>query len=100
MRRIGVSSPDAAFGARALEHVRYLVAQKDATHREIARGDALGDGHHVRLHTPMPRAGPVAGAAKASDYLVRDQQDTVAVADVAHVAHERRIRHDHPARAL
>ena len=86
-------------GLVGLERVGDLVVDQRRAEREIARGDRLGDRHHVRLHAPQPRARPGAGAAEAGHHLVRDQQDAVTVADLAHQRHEVVGRHDHPAGA-
>ena len=67
--------------------------------REIGRGDALGHRHQVGLHAPVARSAPVSGASEAADHLVRDHQDAVAGADLAHQFHEAGIGHQHAAGA-
>jgi hypothetical protein len=57
-----------------------------------AVGDLLGDVDDVGRDAEGFRAGPAAGAAKAGDDLVKDQQDVVRRADLAQalqVAHGR-----------
>ena len=50
----------------------------------VAGGDALREGDHVGLEAVPDRAEPLAEPAEAADHLVRDEQDAVPVADLAH----------------
>src|SRR3546814_6307461 len=52
--------------------------------RQIARGDALCQGHEVRLDVEQLAAEPVAGPAEAADHLVGDQQQVILLADALH----------------
>jgi hypothetical protein len=51
--------------------------------RDIARVDALGDDEDVRHDVPVLAGEPFAGAAEAGDHLVADEENSVAVADLA-----------------
>ena len=54
------------------------------TKRLVAARKALGDGHDVGLHPVMFQRAPGAAAAGAGHDLVRDHQNAVAGADLAH----------------
>ena len=79
--------------------VPQLLAGGDGGQR-IARGDALGDGHDVRLDAVVLVAEPLAGAAHAGLDLVDDEAGADLVGDGAQVAHELGGRHDEAALAL
>ncbi len=101
MRGIGIAVINTGLAAGVfLENLGHGFAQEAGADGEIAGGDAFGGGHHVGLDAPVTRAGPIAGAAKAGNDLIRDQEDAVAIADIAHQAHEGGIRHDDAARPL
>ena len=55
--------------------------------RQMRRGEALGDQHHVgRGVGPMLPAEPLAGAAKAGHHLVGHQQNAIAGANLTYLA--------------
>ena len=82
------------------EYIRDLFIEQRRAHWEIARCDALGSTHHIRLHAEVTRARPAASTPKTCDHLVRDHQDAMAIAHVAHEAHETGVRNDNAARTL
>ena len=69
-----------------------------AAQRQIPARHPFGERDEVRLDPPMAERKPFSGAAKAGDHLVGDQQDLVAVADLAQPREIARRRHDDPAR--
>ena len=52
--------------------------------RHVAGVDPLRDGDDVGHDVPVLAGEPLAGAAEAGHHLVEDQQDAVAVAELAH----------------
>ncbi|MNV74437.1 hypothetical protein D3C71_1676550 [compost metagenome] len=51
--------------------------------RDIARGQALRDGHHVGYETEALAPEPVATASEAADHLVREKENVMALQDFA-----------------
>ena len=60
-----------------------LAAGDHRAERHVARVDPLRDGDDVRDDVPVLAGEPAARAAEAGHHLVEDQQDPVAVADLA-----------------
>ena len=80
--------------------VEDLVGDGDAAERDVAGGDALGEGGDVRLEAVRLHAEHLAGAAEAADDLVGDQQDVVLLEDRGDRGPVAVRRHDHSAGAL
>ena len=97
MAGIGIAVIQLAPLGHDLEH---LVVDDRPANRLIARGQALGDGHDMGANAEGGRAEHIAGAAKAGDDLVGNQQDAVFVADALDFRPIGRGRNDHPTRAL
>ena len=79
--------------------VHQLGAGDDAGQRQAA-GEALADAHDVGLDAVVLARPHRAGAADAGLHLVDDEQDAVAVAQLAQVGQPARRRHDVAAFAL
>ena len=60
-----------------------LAARDHRAERHVARVDPLRDAEDVGHDVPVLAREPPAGAAEAGHHLVEDQQDPVAVADLA-----------------
>ncbi len=65
-----------------LERLEDAVRDDHAAHRDVGRGERLGDGDDVGLVAVALAAEVVAEPAPGADHLVGDQQDVVAVADL------------------
>ena len=63
-----------------------LVADADAAERDVAGGDALGEGDDVRGDAVLLHAEHRAGAAEAADHLVEDEQDVVLACSTGAIA--------------
>ena len=61
-----------------------LAAGDHRAERHVAGVDPLRDAEDVGDDVPVLAGEPLAGAAEARHHLVEDQQDPVAVADLAH----------------
>ena len=82
VRRIGIAVEELDDVLRPRhEDVVDLLLGEDGAHRDHARGDALGDGHHVRRHAEIVGPEIRAEPAEAGDDLVEDQEHAVFVAD-------------------
>ena len=77
-----------------------LITHDRATDRHIARRQALGDCHDMWADANGFGPEPVTGPTKATDHLVRDQQDVILVANPLDFRPIGRRRHDDPACAL
>ena len=89
MRRIGIAVENAAIRRTVVfKHLGDLIAHQRCAHRKIGAGDAFGQTHHIRLDPPMARAAPIAGAAETGDHFIRNHQNPVEGADIAHQPHE------------
>ncbi len=75
------------------------LARDDAAQRHAA-GDALGRADDVRLHTPVLDGPPASRASHAGLHFVYDQQNAVAVAQLAQQREKAGRRHDVAAFAL
>src|SRR5690606_1642275 len=71
-----------------------------ATHGDVARGHALGDGHQVGGVAVVVAAEPFAGAAEATDDLVSNEQNLVARQNLANPRPVAGRWNDHTAGAL
>ena len=60
---------------------RHLVGDEHAGDRQIARRQALGDGHEIGLDAEVLAAEPGAEAAETADDLVGNQQNLVPATD-------------------
>ena len=71
--------------ARGAVHDRVVdrLARAHRAHRNRGVRDALRDRHHVRHHAELLGGERRAESAEAGDHLVEDEQDAVAVADLA-----------------
>ena len=76
-----------------------LAARDHRAERDVARVDPLRDGDDVRDDVPVLAREPPPGAAEAGHHLVEDQQDPVAVADLADRLEVAVGRRDDPVRA-
>ena len=56
------------------------LAENGRAHGNIAAGNALGHGHHIRDNAPMLAGEHLAGAAEAGNHLVGNQQAAVLIA--------------------
>ncbi len=95
--RIGIAVVEIAVLADDLGN---HIADKRAADRHIARREALGDRHDMRLDAEGLGAEPVAGAAKAGDDLVGDQEDAVFFDDALDLGPVGARRDNNAARAL
>ena len=82
------------------EHLGNAVVDADASQREVAAGDRLGEANRVRLDTPVFQSEHLAGTAEAGDDFVGNEEDRVLVADFADAAEVIVLRHDHASRPL
>lgn len=87
----GAGGGVADVGMAVLEEARALgdgradaLADQGRADRLIAGAQPLGDGHQVRRHALLLGGEQAAGAAHAAHHLVEDQEDAVAIADLAH----------------
>ena len=76
-----------------------LAAGDHRAERDVAGVDPLRDAEDVGDDVPVLAGEPLAGAAEARHHLVEDQQDPVAVADLAHALEVAVGRQDDPVRA-
>ena len=84
-------------GKKLVAHlVDDLAARDHRAERHVARVDPLRDAEDVGHDVPVLAREPLAGAAEAGHHLVEDQQDAVAVADLAHALEVAVGRHDDP----
>ena len=75
--------------------LKILSLHQHGADRHVAAAQALGDRHQVRADAVLLAGVQRAGAAHAAHHFVEDQQDAVAVADLAHaleIAGHRRHR--------
>ena len=86
--------------AALIQHRHHFVAHDQAAHRDVARGQALGDGHHVRLEVVEITAEPLAGATKTTNHFIGHEQDVVLGQDFLDAWPVGGWRHNHTARAL
>lgn len=77
----GIGTTVRQFTALTLEHTGHAVVEHRRGQRDVAGGDALGQGHHIGLETEILRTEPGTGAAEPADHLVGHQQYVVAPAD-------------------
>ena len=70
--------------ARAPERVPVRLPDRDRAERRVAAGDPLAHRDHVRHDAPAVDRERRAGPPEAGDDLVHDEEDAVAVADLAH----------------
>src|SRR5260221_14751397 len=70
--------------ARLADRFDDLRGRKHRAHRLVAAAETLGDGHQVRYHAFLLARMQRAGAPHAAHHLVEDEEDAVAVADLAH----------------
>ena len=63
------------------ERIMDFVADEHRSHRDHAAGQALGSGDDIRRHIEITGGEGRAETAKTGDHLVKDQQETVLVAD-------------------
>src|SRR6185295_6780953 len=82
------------------ERLGDLVGNDHAAHRHVRRRQRLGDGHYVGDVAVALAAEPVTEPAPGTDHLVGDQQDVVAVADLAHPLEVARLGRDAAAGVL
>src|SRR5207245_4323808 len=64
-----------------VEVLRDLLAHDRAAERDVARGHALRERHHVGYHALVVGTEPPAGPAEAGHHLVEHQEDPVLVAE-------------------
>jgi len=60
-----------------------LVRDLDAAELGVSAGDGFGEGENIGLHAPVFEREPLPRPTEASDDLVRDEEDSVFVADGA-----------------
>ncbi|CAI8382924.1 MAG: Uncharacterised protein [Halieaceae bacterium] len=82
------------------QDVRNLLADQAPTQGHITVGDRLGEGDQIRLRAISLKAKPLAGATKATDDLIGDQQNVPLVEDALHLRPVRIRGHDHTASTL
>ena len=79
----GMGGISAAQGQHAaLKMPGNMVAHQDRAHRHVPRCQALGQHHHVRHDAFMLDGEHLAGAAKAGDDFIGDEEDAVLVAQL------------------
>ena len=83
MRRIGVAVEELDAFRALHEGLVDGVAHEHGAHRHAAVGQPLGEGDDVGRDAKLLRGEWRTGAAEASDHLIENQQDPVAVADLA-----------------
>lgn len=76
------------------------IGHEDRAHRRIARGQAFGDRHQVRLDAFAFAREERAGAAEAGDDFIGDEKNIELAAGFAHRFQPALGRHDHTARTL
>lgn len=82
------------------KHLSHLAAVDRRAERNVAPGQALGDWHDVRDHTIVFKGPERSAPSAAAHHLIGDQQDAVAVTNIAHAPGlARRRRHDAAGRA-
>ena len=77
----------------------YRLGNQHRAEWEIGRGERLGHGHDVRLEVEGLAAPKIAGAPKAADHLVDDEQHVVLLEHRLDLFEIGRRRHEHAARA-
>ena len=82
------------------QHVRNFLADQTPTQRHVAVGHGFGKGHQIWLGAIGLKAKPFAGASKATDDLVGDQQNVALVEDALHLRPVSIRGHDHTAGTL
>ena len=82
------------------QHVRNFLADQTPTQRHVAVGHGFGKGHQIWLGAIGLKAKPFAGASKATDDLVGDQQNVALVEDALHFRPVSLRGHDHTAGTL
>jgi len=82
-----------------LQPVGETFRHDDGAERQVTRRDALGHGHDVGDDVPVLAGEPASGAPEAGHDLVEDEQDVVAVADLADRSEVSVRRHEHAVRA-
>ena len=80
----GEGVPGAEGAVRIADHLPDRRGTERRAQRKISTGQALGDAHDIRRDPVMVQRDPGAAAPRAAHHLVRDHQDAVARADVAH----------------
>ncbi len=80
------------------EGVGDLSRDDGGAQRYVTAGDALGHRQYVRLKIPVLAGEHLAGASKAIENLVGDQQDAVPITDLSHGGPVVRRRHPHAER--
>ena len=83
-----------------VDDLGHFVTDNRPANRRVARAEALGDGHDMRLDPHGLRAEPVPCPAKATDHLVGDQQNVVFVANALNLGPVGAGRNDNPAGTL
>src|SRR5260370_36386804 len=98
MPRIGIAVVE--FATLLNQYLSHAIANHDGAQGLIARGDAFGQGHDVGAESEMWAAEPGPEAPEAADHLIRDQQNSIVVADALDLGPIARRRNDHAAGSL
>ena len=67
-----------------IEELSYLLAYDNAAERSVSAGNALCEGYHIRLDTPVFASEVFACSAPACHYLLADHHDTELVTYLAY----------------
>ena len=88
------------FTAIGNQPLRHTVTNHHRGHGHIARCQAFGKRHHIRLQRIIIAGKPVTGATKAGDHFVNDKQNIMLAADRLYLVQIASRRDDHTASAL
>src|SRR5689334_15863229 len=68
----------------ALECFKYGFGCDGSGERQVGRSDTLRKSQDIRAYAGVLEAEHLTGSAEAGNYLIQDQQDTIAIADFTH----------------